>query len=287
MNSLKPAPTRTLSPGLPGAVKQHPAPQTGQISRWVLLLLMLQAALTVLPAQELRDRVLQVKFFYESIDFEQAIQSGSQLLKSSENFSADELDILHRYLGLSYYNVGKIDSARSHFLSLLSVHPQAALDPVSISPKIIDFFEQLKRDLEATAQPPAAPFRRYVFVEDRRPAAGWRSALFPGWGQFYKQQKTRGYVLGGLFWAGLISTGIAALKESNAHQTYLDSGTAAEAAANYGSYNNWYKTRRTLSAATVVLWAVAVGDALWTPYHTAALAVQPDGGVTLSVKVDF
>lgn len=241
-----------------------------------------------LQAQSSTADILQVKFFYDAVEFEKAISAGREILSSGQTFAPDELLFLHRYVALSYYNIGQVDSARTHFLSLLSVDPGYELDPVTVSPKIIDFFKDIKKDYQALAgSGPGPAYTRYVFVEDLRPGAAWRSMILPGWGQFYKHQKTKGYILGGAFWGSLLATGISLLQESAARDKYLESSTPEEIARTYSDYDQWHKTRQVFTIASAALWAAAVGDALWSPYSRASLAARPEGGVLLTLQIQF
>ncbi len=241
-----------------------------------------------LQAQSSTADILQVKFYYDAVEFEKAISTGKEILTSGQPFAPDELLFLHRYVALSYYNVGQVDSARTHFLSLLSVDPGYELDPVTVSPKIIDFFNDIKKDYQALAgSGPGAAYTRYVFVEDLRPGAAWRSMILPGWGQFYKHQKTKGYLLGGAFWGSLLATGISLLQENAAREKYLDSNTPEDIERTYSDYDQWHKTRQVFTIASAALWAVAVGDALWSPYSRASLAARPEGGVLMTLQIQF
>lgn len=232
--------------------------------------------------------IMQLKFYYDTFEFDKVISAGNTALKSGRELASDKLEFLHQYMALSFYNTAQLDSARGHFLSLLSLDPDRELDPVNISPKIIDFFNEIKKDYQAlVTSSPQTIYTRYVVVEDLRPGAAWRSAVIPGWGQFYKQQKTKGYILGGAFWGSLLATGIAWIQEDQAHQDYLSSVTTADIESNYSTYNNWYKTRRTLAITTAVLWAVTVGDAMWSPYAQPSLVVQPDGGIVFALQIRF
>jgi tetratricopeptide (TPR) repeat protein len=66
----------------------------------------------------------------------------------------------------------------------------------------------------------------------------WRSAILPGWGQFYNGQPTKGLVLGGVtlgLWAGEIGTYFAG--ESAMHK--YESLTSNNPADYNGPYNTW------------------------------------------------
>ncbi len=239
-------------------------------------------------AQTLNTEILQVKFYYDDVAFEEAIETGTSLLKSSQVFTENELSFLHQYIALSFYNIGKLDSARSHFLSLLTVDQNMELDPVNTSPKIIDFFDDIKKDYAAlAATPQSTAFTKYVFVDDLRPSAGLRSIILPGWGQFHKRQSTKGFILGGAFWSSLIATGIAAIREDQTHENYLDSRTPQDIETSYDTYNQWFKTRRFLTTTTIVLWVLTAGDAFITPYAQPTLVVNRNGEAAVGINIKF
>jgi hypothetical protein len=116
-----------------------------------------------------------------------------------------------------------------------------------------------------------------------RPAAAWRSALLPGWGQFYKSQKTKGIILGGAFWGSLTTAIIAASREEDAKQNYVDAVEPAEITAAYSTYNNWYKIRRILTITTAALWIITVGDAALDGYPQPSLAIDRNGNWQLGI----
>jgi len=235
-------------------------------------------------AQIANYNAIQVKVLYEALEFDKAIHSGQNLLKSNLRFTHDELTTIHHYMALSFYNTGKIDSARSHFLTLLSLQPDFELDPISVSPKIISFFDQLKNETESAVTDHTVGYTKYVFLEDLRPGATLRSALLPGWGQIYKHQKIRGYIIGGAFIASVAATGVSLYFENHNHNKYQDSTTPASIETNYDTYNGWFKKRKIFTITTVSVWAIAIFDALWAPYPRPTVSMENDD-ITLSIHI--
>ena len=230
--------------------------------------------------------ILRVKILYNDAAFSEAIDAAQQLLRAERAYLPEELAFLHQYAALAFYNLGTLDSARVHFLSLLSIAPETELDPVEVSPKIIEFFEEIKAERPAPLPSVSGTgHTRYIFLDDLRVGASWRSAFLPGWGQFYKGQKARGSVLGGAFWGGLIGAGISLLKEQAAKDQYNDATAPAAISEAYDTYNRWYKTRRTLTAVTVALWAVTVADAGLSRYPRSSFVVGPEGELLLALRI--
>ncbi|NIR48009.1 MAG: hypothetical protein GWN62_07305 [Aliifodinibius sp.] len=253
--------------------------------RLLLNLLCLLCFFTITFAQSPFSQITQLKQYYESVEFEKTISTGKQLLNRDTQLTPEVIATIHRYLALSYYHTGKLDSSQAHFLSLLSIQPSTELDPVTTSPKIIEFFNEIKKDhAEFNESATSITYTKYLVEEDLRPGAAWRSALLPGWGQFYKNQSLRGKILGGAFWGSLIVTGISWFMEDQAHQDYLDSGSVEEINKNYDTYNQWFKTRRILTVSTIALWAITVGDAMWSPYPKPSIGSDKEGNVRIGLQ---
>ena len=232
--------------------------------------------------------MLKVKQLYDAVNFRKAIATGDSLLQSGKNFSPDDLAFLHQYVAFSYFNTGKTDAARVHFLSLLSLKPKIRFDAAETSPKIIAYFEQLRKDFSTLTPNSRQPaFTKYVISTDRRPTAAWRSAILPGWGQFYKGQKTRGILLGGAFWGSLAATAVAILKENDLRNKYEAETDPAAIARRYNTFNSWFKTRRALTAATIGFWLLNVVDASWTKYAQPGIVAMNDGKALLSITFHF
>ena len=229
---------------------------------------------------------LQIKFLYEELRYEEAIQSGEKMMREGRLYTPQSLELVHQFMALSYYNLGRTDSAKVHFLSLLSINPDKELNPIDTSPKIIEFFKKLKEEQRSSISSgqTTAAYRQYIFPEDRRPSAAWRSALVPGWGQYYKDQKKRGYLLGGLFAGSAISTITSAFLEEKYKTNYRESTDPQIIKEQYDLYNQWSKTRRISLYTSIALWAISFTDALWSPYVELSIADQTPENVSLSIS---
>ncbi len=228
----------------------------------VLFLLFFWGIPALLNAQERAPELQTIKNMYEAIEFKSAVGLGDSLLKSTQRWSVDEYVFLHHYLALAHFNLNQEDSARMHFLNLLSLRPNFELDPVETSPKIIEFFRKVKKEANILLNNPgAAKFTRYVLVEDPRTRALWRSAVIPGWGQFYKGQKRKAVLTGAVFWGSLAATLIAYRKEKNTRQDYLRAVQPADITTQYDTYNRWHKNRQLLSYAAAAVWLINMLDA--------------------------
>ncbi len=244
-------------------------------NNWGLIFLFFLFTQFSLKAQPLHSRALQVQQLYESLQFEKAIDLSRQLLRTPQKFTKDDLLLIHQYAAYSFFNLGKPDSARKHFATILAMDPNYQLDPVTTSPKIIRYFNDLKQALKNRSVETRIAYTQYIFVKDPRPAAAWRSAVLPGWGQWYKGQKKKAMWVGTAFGLNATFTVVAALLEKHYHQKYLDSNRPAAISKNYDTYNFWYKARKASLASLGVVWLVSFADALWAPYAPTTTSPRP------------
>ncbi len=64
----------------------------------------------------------------------------------------------------------------------------------------VPFSSQMFEDVQDVSETLGSRIKDLFFPSDR--GALWRSALLPGWGQYYKQRKTWGYIYGGVIGTG-------------------------------------------------------------------------------------
>ena len=82
----------------------------------------------------------------------------------------------YRMLGIAELKLGDRAQARAAFVSLLSLNPDQQLDPFLVEPKVVEFFDEVRRENE----PALAPLRerRRALEEQRRLADDARQRLF-------------------------------------------------------------------------------------------------------------
>jgi len=89
--------------------------------------------------------------------------------------SAEEAVEAHRMLGISEYHLGDLSQARAAFVKLLSVDPDFALDAFLVPPPVVEFFDQVKREVEPQLSPLRE--RRRAAQEEQRLAEEARRRL--------------------------------------------------------------------------------------------------------------
>lgn len=199
---------------------------------------------------------------YERLDYDTAERRAREALDRFDGLSADQLVEIHTTLALILYGRNEPLEARTQFEAALSLDPTLELDPVLVSPKTLDFFEEVKANASVNAPVVREPEIRYVRVRDLRPAATLRSLALPGWGQLYKGDSAKGWVLIGLWSTTAAATVTAHVLRAQAETDYLDATEPAAIAASYDTFNAWHQRRTALALGAAAVWTYAAIDAL-------------------------
>ncbi len=188
---------------------------------------------------------------------------------------------VHVILGLISFSENRALEAHLQFREALRLNRNVELDPLLVSPKILDFFEEVRAGLAQAGEqerldPGVVP--RYVLVPDRRVEGTLRSMVLPGWGQLYKGERTKGVVLLGVW--GFMAAGslTAHVLRQQAQDTYLEAGTSEEALDRYDTFNRRHKARNALFLGAAGVWFISYVDALITdnrPRERRSLLLSP------------
>jgi hypothetical protein len=237
-------------------------------------------AQTQLPVPSISD----ITSAFQNLDYKRTLNLTDAATERFNDYNTDELVLIYQFRALSFYYIGQEDDAKNAFISLLSIRPDHQLDPVMVSPKIIQFYEKLKIQNREEVSDNTRIQIRYVQLQDPRPGAGWRSLVLPGWGQIYKQQETKGYVILSAFALNAVALITSIVKENDAHNVYRGTIHPDEIDRTYDEYNKWHRTRQYLTYSQVIIWAFAVGDAIWHPLPATSLTVTPQ---TVNISYQF
>lgn len=107
-------------------------------------------ALALLPAlalaQVVPERELEiVKATYEVGNYAECLKRARDAMGVT-NFTDPQRVQLHKYAGMSAFNLGQPAEAQKSFLQLLQLNPDFVLDPFAVPPPAIKLFEQVKKD---------------------------------------------------------------------------------------------------------------------------------------------
>ncbi len=113
---------------------------------------------------------------FEFGSFAEAAGTVRAWLAEHPDASGDDAIEAYRILGISELKLGDLPQARAAFVSLLSLDPDYTLDPFLVEPKVVEFFDAVKKEHE----PALAPLRerRRALEEQKRLAEDARKRLF-------------------------------------------------------------------------------------------------------------
>lgn len=192
---------------------------------------------------------------FRDLEYEAAEQQALDALARREAFSDAEAARLFEVLALISYSRNQPGEARRYFEAALDLNPDLRLDALLVSPKILEFFEEVKQtwQMAASVRPPP----QIVYIEDPRTAAALRSLLVPGWGQLYKGERARGRLLAGLF-----ATTTAGALAAHLRAADLRATEPLDPAQPPGDGRGWRRTRDVLAAGSAAVWLYSYVDAL-------------------------
>jgi hypothetical protein len=107
---------------------------------WLALLVSAVAQAQVAPERELEV----VKSMFNAGNYKLALERAQDAMAMA-NFSEAQRVELHKFAGVSAFNLGDTGVAERHFLQLLQINPDFVLDPFAVPPPAIKVFEEVKR----------------------------------------------------------------------------------------------------------------------------------------------
>lgn len=231
--------------------------------------------------------VLSIRQAYEEGNIDQAEFLALKALKQPQNLSSQELLEVHKLLAFCYVALDDHESAISEFFDVLDLNPRLTLDPVYVSPKIIEVFETAKVQYQsdvATREKPITP-------QQVRLNASMHSLIVPGWGQIKKGQPTRGYAfmaaqgitLGA--WIGLVFI------TNDRQDEYQNQTVESKIEDNYQDYKSALRWRNSMGLAALVVYISSFLDTLYgpEPHLTTSLSVgyNPTSTPCVTLTIPF
>ena len=209
-------------------------------------------------------------------------------LQNPESLPPIDRARLYRILGFTYVAQGKNEKAKQQFLSWLKIDPLANLDPLYISPKIINVFAEAQVEFKQTRTPPPD----YANLNKQMQAVR-RSLLFPGLGQLHRGQQIKGFTL---ITSEIILLGTLTycqIKYDQARDQYLDESDPDKMDSQYDDCNLYYRGRNASIALAVGIYLYSLFDIMYFHPQTEpqsspfSLSVTEDFTPTLTLKVNL
>lgn len=229
---------------------------------------------------------------FESSEYEASLEAARATLENADSLSALEQSQLHQYAAFNLIALNRQREARLHAREALHLNPDLSLDPVMISPKIIDLFESVRQEMAppkpavADTTTDSAPRASDRFESEKsliqpgvihsQPDLGKafkRSLLFPGLGQMTLDQQTKGRLLMGAEILCLSGIVVSHLQQESAHDAYLNRTEPDAIEDAFNRYEKWYHARTGFAIAAGAVWLYNLID---VSLYTVESTVQVD-----------
>ncbi len=236
------------------------------------------SSLSASAAPAASDPMASANSLYSQGQYDQAIAAYNQVLAQDPNNAR-----AYQGLGNCYYAKRDKANAVKNYQQALNLNP----NNTSLSQFMASYSPGSSSGASGTQVASAATGPK----DWLQPA--WRSAILPGWGQFYNNQDSKGLILGGItlgMLGGVIGTYIVG---SNAENQYL---SLTDPNANYDTPYNTWETMANLNHIFYIgfglAYAYTIIDAIWNA-QPVRLAYEPpalnvawmDGGPRVNYRL--
>lgn len=237
-------------------------------------------------AQQEADSIESLRKEFEAFKYQEVINNARLLLANKTGLSKDQLIEIYRLKGISHFSLQNDADARESFLQILNIDSTFSFDPVKTSPKIISFFngikeefnkEKLRESLAEKVKTDTVYITKKVDVkipDDELKQTMIRSIVFPGLGQFYRNERTKGFVLSSIGFITLSSSIYFIIDCNNKERGYLDAVDKNIIPEKYNAYNTSYKMKNISLIAFAAVWLYSQIDALFFSGNSGIPSVQ-------------
>ncbi|MFC2134140.1 hypothetical protein ACFLTH_05940 [Bacteroidota bacterium] len=206
---------------------------------------------------------------FQSLEYRRVIEVVDSLLLLDE-ITDDESKInLLVWKGVSHYSLGENDKTRKCFVEILKLDRDYILDPVIISPKIINYFNLVREEFLDIAPPKQdditeetlPPPLKIDAVKYKNAVA--RSLILPGWGHLYSSQTTKGWILTTASAVSAVSMIYFIFNTNSKEKEYLSVSDPVLIQQKYDDYNTSYKIRNAAIISFAAIWLYSQIDMLF------------------------
>jgi TolB-like protein len=116
-------------------------------------------------------------------------------------YNTEKLQAMGYALHLDGIVFGKFSTTKDHIEISGKILSVVDKDIIAEKNVTVPYSSAMFEEVQEVSETLGSRIKDLFFPSDR--GALWRSAVLPGWGQYYKQRKTWGYIYGGVIGAGL------------------------------------------------------------------------------------
>jgi hypothetical protein len=233
----------------------------------LLLLLVIGGLLSAQTLDALRLK-------YERFEYQAVVDQARQMLQPEQKLDSASVKQVLLLSAMSNYALQNVDAAMADFQELLRLDAQFEPEATKTSPKIIQFFHEIKRRF------PSAERERVIVRIDTvrmirevgRPmlSALKRSMIWPGWGHCYLADRGKGRLLRGASVLSLTTAIYATLDCREKEKAYLNTTSRWLMDQRYDKFDRAYKMRNVAWGAFAATWLFSQADLLY--FHHPALS---------------
>jgi hypothetical protein len=272
------------------------------------LLIIFIFSFSIVFAQQTTDSLKTIRKYFESFEYSKVINEANKLLEKKGSIKENEVIEIYRMKGISLFSMNKDDSAKSSFVNILSIDPGYQLDTNKTSPKIVTFFNQIKKNYVVKANQPKQNVivktdtlyipRYYVDItaEKELRLSIAKSMIFPGWGHFAMGYKDKGLLFSSLTVLALTSTIYFIMDANKKKKDYYAETDVTKILSKYNDYNQAYLKENISIVALALIWAYTQFDLLFISSETnppiyggnlPILQYNNQKGIQVSYKFSF
>lgn len=216
----------------------------------ILTIILLSLSAQVL-AQNVKTEIASLENNFKAFEYKKVIQKGKFLLADPYTTSEDST-LIYQFMLSSAYALNDTVRAKEFILDLLKNRPDFFMNPINTSPKIVEFFNLIKKEhlIESQIQPPdSTTFRYPTMFEKPKSSTLVLGVIFPGSAHLLQGEIKKGRYFSAVSAILLSSTVYYYFKTQSDRETYMKARDGANFNRLYADYNAAYKTRNILSAA--------------------------------------
>ncbi len=203
--------------------------------------------------QHISKKIQELENDFKSFKYEQVLEKGKFLLSDPYVTKDDSLKIF-QYMLNSAYALADTTEARKIIKQIIKCDPQFSLSPIETSPKIIEFFEHVKKQIQEN-KPLIPSAQQGILQFPYKPvpyATNFLSILLPGSGHLHQKFTKRGLWFTGIS-AGLITGMVyATIQTEKKRDAYMAAKPKSDFNRLYDDYNRIYRIRNVLWASFII-----------------------------------
>ncbi len=269
-----------------------------------------------LPSETIQDSIKSsskisldsLKKHFENFEYGEVIKNSNKLLLNASRIPVPDLFEIYRMKGISHFSLSEDEPAKNSFIEILKIDTSYTLDSLKTSPKIVSFFQSVKRNyILKTADKTAEQIIRIdtVFISDplkvqqieaHSRTSSFLSLIYPGVGHLYDGQKTKGWILTALTTVSLASSIYFYFDADKKRNSYLKQTLPISIESKYTDYNKSFRYRNISFAALAAIWLYSQLDLLFfsdsasdrnSLMENSTLGITPNNGFKFNLKLNF